>query len=350
MSFVAKGVAREPLASSQLPLLSAAQIPDLSSQYVDRDLGNIGGLGLRNRFINGAMNVSQRGSSWTASGVFYTLDRWFVYPTGAAVPVSSIEATALTQLDTFPSYGQFRKWLQVLGAAGNTGVSIGQRIENIMIRDLAGKPVMISALVYSPNVRAIQASAITPNAVNGFAGAKTTRHQLSISLVTGWQLVKFPITALHAEAINGLEIVFDFGGLTDPGAAIGFTGAQLVEGSMATMFEHRLVPLEEWLCYRHFQRLVNPKMVGTQFSSTTIARMGMQLAVPMRKDPAVAHVGGSWSILIGNGSYTPGAISGTYHQPQSIEMDVALSTASTFPNGMCAISYGNPIFDLSAEL
>jgi hypothetical protein len=202
--------------------------------------------GLRNRVINGGMGVWQRGTSGTLfdSVLAYSADRMFAYVTGANV--SFLQGGAVAQAGV-------ASHLIVLGAAGSTGVAIGQRIENLNTADLDGKQITFSAWVYTPDSRAPIFSAKTPNGVNDYSAATPIAADTVYSPNTsGWRKIYFIVNSAPASIANGLSIEMQFGAAA-AGINIACTALQLEVGSVATSFEHRPYGLELALCQRYYE-------------------------------------------------------------------------------------------------
>jgi hypothetical protein len=96
--------------------------------------------GFKNRLINGAMQIAQRGTSGTSGAAVPTIaptypsvDRWYAYATGATVTVAQVAGS-----------GANKNNLQVTGAASVTAVGVGQRIEQLNSYDLAGSTCTLS--------------------------------------------------------------------------------------------------------------------------------------------------------------------------------------------------------------
>ena len=95
--------------------------------------------GFKNRIINGQMQIAQRATSATitagstiAAG-YSTVDRFYVYCTGANVTAAQVAGTNAT-----------KNRLQITGAASVTAVGIGQRIEQLNSYDMAGSTATLS--------------------------------------------------------------------------------------------------------------------------------------------------------------------------------------------------------------
>jgi hypothetical protein len=121
--------------------------------------------GLRNRIINGGMAVDQRNSGASVSsgtGVLtYALDRWIVAANTTAVAA---------QRGGVP--GAY--YLAVSGAAGNTAVSIRQRIEAANIADLSSKVVTLSFNCNSSSLTSIAINVSCASALNNFSTITNT--------------------------------------------------------------------------------------------------------------------------------------------------------------------------------
>ena len=98
---------------------------------------------LKNRIINGSMVVDQRNAgaskSYSASTITYAVDRFFLYPTGAAVTGQQVAGT-----NTGTGYA-----FRITGATGNTACNFSQRIENLNTLDLNSTSVTISFKAYA---------------------------------------------------------------------------------------------------------------------------------------------------------------------------------------------------------
>jgi hypothetical protein len=316
------------------------------SEFIETDGSNFGPITFRNRIINGDMEVHQRGTAFTASGVTYTADRFYVAPTGANVTARIDSSAAGVNI---VGYGKFRKWLNVVGAAGNTGVTIGQRIEDIHVFDLAGKAVTISAAVYvTAAIPYVSVAVWTADTPNSMSGAKTTRHTSTPSLVPGWNLVTVTIPALHADCINGLEVDFNFPAHTSGDVAI--TGVQLVEGKARPVFERRPVTLETTLCQRYFYASPIGHLTLGQAFTATLAGGLFRLPVPMRAVPTL----GAASLNVTSAGGGAIAVTGIARSTASVDcVQINLTVAAGLVGGdavYVTVTNVGSYFHLTAEL
>lgn len=203
-----------------------------------------GPLSHRNRFINGCMRVSQRGSVTASSGVvtYAAADRWYVWSNGASVTTSNTNGSPISPAS-----------LTAAGAAGNATLIMGQRIESTNISDLAGKVVTVSGWVYTPTTTPPSIMMYYPNSKDNYTGntgiMSVTPLLPSINAST-WTYFSFT-TTLPSQVSAGLQVEFNFGAVTSGSAAI--SGMQLEAGAIATPFEMRPYTYELSACQRYYE-------------------------------------------------------------------------------------------------
>jgi hypothetical protein len=194
----------------------------------------------RNRFINGNMQVHQRGNGTATAGTFtYATDRWYVYCVG--------EGCSYSQVDTPTG-----KALEVIPDSGTTNQIIAQKIENVNCLELGGKTVTISGKVYIDDVTGVtfNTNIYSASSTNASYGSKV---DFSSDLISGEYAYFSEQVTLPADAVNGVEVDFSF--LNAGGRTIHVTDLQFEEGTVATPFEHRPYGLELSLCQRYCQKL-----------------------------------------------------------------------------------------------
>ena len=198
--------------------------------------------GFKNRIINGAMGISQRGTSFsTPANTAYTLDRWFISWSGAA-PASVAQVAGPAG---------FRNALQITGAASNAFMFLVQRIESLNCSDLSGQTVTLQANIATSASQTVYWQLAHPNSQDNYSAATT------IAFGT-WSTTSTPttftatVTGLPANVTNGLQL------LISPNNLAGFTsgtftitGVQLEKGSTATSFDYRPYGTELALCQRY---------------------------------------------------------------------------------------------------
>ena len=200
--------------------------------------------GFKNRIINGAMGISQRGTSFSlsTSSLNYTLDRWLGVPTGASVTVSQVNGI-----------GGYQNALQITGAASNTQVYISQRIESNNIADLAGTTVTLSAVMQASTNQTVLWQAYYPTTKDNYTSS-TLITQGTFSVTTSSQTFSTQIS-LPSNVINGLWIIiFPNNGGAFTSGTLTITGVQLEKGSTATSFDYRPYGTELALCQRYYEK------------------------------------------------------------------------------------------------
>lgn len=238
------------------------------------------GLGLNNRLINGAMRVSQRGTSFSANG--YTLDRWSInFGSGG---VGSIVHNPLVA-DELP---RSLLWTQT---TGGTGAYLAQAVEDV--RSLAGRRVCVSfsAAVLSGT------TTLTPRLVQVFGTGGSPSSQVvttgtAITLTGGrvFQFLTLPSVAGKTLGSNGddclrLELIASSGATFN----ISITDVQVEEVSASaqgpTPFERIPIGLDIGLCQRYSQRLPTPVVVAYGPGSPAIMQSSLYLPTKMRRAP-----------------------------------------------------------------
>jgi hypothetical protein len=295
---------------------NARELAELATAYAG------GNYGMRNKIINGAMQIDQRnaGASVTPSTLFntYTLDRWnaeysvgskfsvqqtTTAPAGFAnsLKITSTDATSLGSLDYYV---------------------LDQFIEGYNIADLAwgtasAKSITLSFQVYS-SLTGTFGGSITNSAAN-----RSYPFTYTISSANTWTSISVTIagdtsgTWLTTTGI-GMRVHFGLGvgttysgtagawagsyyfsatGATSVvgtnGATFYITGVQLEAGSVATPFERRPFGTELALCQRYFEDM---KSVYIWTSATNYP--GYYFKVSKRAIPTIAGGGSGFSAPI----------------------------------------------------
>ena len=255
---------------------------------------------LRNRIINGAMQISQRGTSFStpASGA-YTIDRWFIGWVGAA-------PATVAQVSNSAGY---RNALQATGAASNTVLSINQRIESYNCSDLSGATVTFQANITVSTPQTVSWSLSYPTAQDNYTSSTTISTGTWSATATATTFTA-TVTSLPAGAVNGLQLAFypNNGGAFTSGT-ITITGVQLEVGSNATPFERRQYGTELMLCQRYYQQItgaagtVGYSPVGTGVViGATQGFLQIPFAATMRQAPSYSYTG---SLTLNTGLASP---------------------------------------------
>jgi hypothetical protein len=253
--------------------------------------------GFKNRIINGQMQIAQRATSATitagstiAAG-YSTVDRFYVYCTGANVTAAQVAGANAT-----------KNRLRITGAASVTAVGIGQRIEALNSYDLAGSTATLSAdLAISATLTTVTwtASYATTTADTFGTLASPTVTQIATGTFTVTSTVTNFSTniSIPAAATTGIQIVFTVGALT---AGLTWTvgNVQLEKGSTATSFDYRPYGTELMLCQRYYYRItagVTDAIMSDSgyVVSTTSARFIIRYPITMRIAPTALEQTGT---------------------------------------------------------
>ena len=234
----------------------------------------------KNRFINGAMQVAQRGTSGTSGAAVPTtaptypsVDRWYAYATGATVTVAQVAGT-----------GAIKNNLQVSGAASVTAVGVGQRIEQLNCYDLAGSTCTLSVNMSNSLLTTVTWTASYATSANTWS-AKTQIATGTFTVTSSLANYSAQIV-VPAAATTGIEILFTVGAQTSGTWVIG--NAQLEESSVATTFDYRPYTTELALCQRYYYRttITTSSTFGVGLANTTVAAYGFcPFPVTMRISP-----------------------------------------------------------------
>jgi hypothetical protein len=251
--------------------------------------------GFRNRIINGQMQITQRATSATitagstiAAG-YSTVDRFYVYCTGANVTAAQV-----------PGSGATKNRLQITGAASVTAVGIGQRIEQLNIYDMAGSTATLSLDISNSLLTTVTWTAYYANTADTFGTlASPTRTQIATGTFTVTSTLTNYSTqiSIPAAATTGIEVVLTVGAQTSGTWVVG--NIQLEESSIATSFDYRPYGTELNLCQRYYQQPIQNLSSGisqggilTFFAiNANEAVLNNALPVPMRATPIVTIYG-----------------------------------------------------------
>jgi hypothetical protein len=297
-------------------------------------------LGMRNRIINGAMVVDQRfGGALTAipagAALAYRIDRWYVFCTGAEVTGQQIAVSG-------PSRYRFT------GAASNTGVGFGQRIEAQNSRDMAGSTATLSVKLSSSSLTSVGWAAYYANTTNSFGTLASPNRTLIASgtfTINATEATYSASMSVPSAATTGIEIVFTGGALLGSQTLV-IGDVQLERGSVASPFEFRPFGTELSLCQRYYLHSSEYCFSGYAPSANSYFQQTFTLPVPMRVLPTIGL----------------GLFSGSTNVSSPGAAGLRMSVSSLFgPIGCYAAVFGwtapnagytayNLYFDASAEL
>ena len=283
--------------------------------------------GMKNRIINGGMDISQRGTSFVSPSVnTYNLDRW-------KVQMVTSGTVTVTKNSDVPSNNEFQNSLRVATTAIDTSIAAGdvfqldQYIEGYNIRDLIGRTFTLSFWVRSTK------TGVHCVAFQNYVGDRSYISEYNVTVSNTWQYKTVTVTGgLTAVGtwnyINGVGLAVRFalmagtnwqsttGSWLNSSATatstqvncldsisniFAVTGVQLELGSQATEFEHRPIGAELALCQRYFDKsfpvsTAPAQNFGRQGALETLAvrtagltglSSYVRFSVPMRATPSL---------------------------------------------------------------
>jgi hypothetical protein len=217
------------------------------------DLGNVysdGALSNRNLIINGAMQVAQRGTSFTDN--VFTLDRWKFNEFAAGT-------RTITQSTDVP-VGFSNSLKYVNDATPATSYFFVTKVERKDFERLSGQTLTCSFYVTASVAINNARWALDVNGDNTTSDESSTG---TYNITTSWQRVTFNVTlgdfSTYTFTDSGFLSVLpltssDTFPTIPANTSIWFTGIQLEVGDTATPFEHRSFAQELALCQRYYER------------------------------------------------------------------------------------------------
>jgi hypothetical protein len=310
--------------------------------------------GRRNLIINGAMQVAQRGTSFsgiTTSG-YKTCDRWrWVHS----------ESTGLTMSQDTSAPSGFGSSCKILVTTADTALATGahsrieQHIEGQNVQALKFGTSSAESITVSFWVKSNKTGSWSVGFYGDDTGTNSSQ-AYSINSADTWEYKTVTFIGNTVDSIDndngtGLRLWFSvFAGSernngtantwdTDvSNRAVGqevnlfdavnnywqITGVQLEVGSVATPFEHRSYGEELALCQRYFQVLGHPtatQRICTSFGWTTgMAMVSFLFPYEMRAAPSVSATDGTKGLLEAGASYFTTSIAGNALAPKGASL------------------------------
>ena len=283
----------------------ARELAELGAVYDSGALSN------RNLFINGAMQVFQRGTSFSGTNA-YNADRWLVDDNQDGGGQSTDAPDGFTySLKINPTSGQNAALRQAieLPAAGEGGVfRSGQKftLSFYLKSDNAGEAINIFA------ASGTSVTATTTSQVNDTSTGLTT--------TTSWARYTYTFTSNNVGGSDTCYNIVPY--VTTPSGAVYWTGFQLELGTEATPFEQRSVGDELIRCQRYFQKWLADTASDSVCTGSMISDTGFIgeyfFSNTMRATPSLSQ-SGTYQVRIKSNDRATGSISinrGTTDQVQ----------------------------------
>jgi hypothetical protein len=264
----------------------------LTAADVNTYLVNTTGTG--NAIINGAFDIWQRGTTFTATS-FYSADRWFAERdgTGSTATISQQSFSPGTAPQAGYEGSFFARYDQTAAGSGATFSNFEQKIEDV--RTFAGQTITVSFWAKADSARVLRGVSVAQSfGSGGSASVFTTSPDITLS--TNWtrysETINVPsISGKTIGASSVLRIIFRLPLNTTQ--TIDIWGVQVEAGPVATPFKRNANSLQGELaaCQRYYYRAANASStfgtVATGLSvSTTQAACFTTFPVQMRIKPA----------------------------------------------------------------
>ena len=319
-----------------------SELAELSRVYDSSALSN------RNLIINGAMQVAQRGTSFTGSGE-YTLDRFYQLESGA---------TATTTQETFALGSElegFTKYLKQAVTTGNDYCGIIHKVEDV--KSLPQGKATLSFYAKGTNPAGGSFQVVVLRMHDG-STVHDTILDTTVTLTSSWQRFTktFDVGSLAGmttPTANSLIYIAIRQSQSDSGTAaweLNLTGMQLELGTEATPFEHRSFGQELALCYRYFYKVEKSGyIIGRGNGTTAITDLRIPCPVALRAQPSFDATGTSYAMDAD--SYVSASNVGFAHQNTSgASVNGQITGLSSMTdNRICAVSLAAG-YSLDAEL
>jgi hypothetical protein len=263
------------------------------------------GVGRRNLIINGAMNVSQRGTTFDKNSFtgakYFSLDRFHIQ---SSIP--SCDHTTTQTTDAPEGFSHSLKYTQdtaasTYPAAGAQYHRLRHHLEGQDCKQLQNKPCVLSFWVKSSIVGKFDVTIFAPNSSSNhmvlpynihsantwekkelsFIGpAVITAGAVTLSLDLQWQLARsgtqYQTSATNVWGTTKLSSADSTDAIIKTaGATWQLTGIQLELGKVATPFEHRSYGEELALCQRYFERLEDLASTDSNGAASTETLIGI---------------------------------------------------------------------------
>jgi hypothetical protein len=263
---------------------------------------------LRNKIINGTMDISQRGTSFSSpTNQSYTLDRWKFWGDGSGGTLTITQAS-LSPAELVP-FSYAIRLNQSVGATARSYFRINQYIEGL--EQFSGQTITVS--FYAKCASGTVASTLRCDRYFGTGGSPSAADNMSYSsggsptITTTW--TRYTATAT-VSSTSGKT----YGTNNDSSLLVGvdlpisgtfdvyITGFQVEFGTVATPFEKRLFGQELALCQRYYNQY-GAGLTGF-FNGSTNMEVPIVFFVTMRTTPTVSLVQSSITVSNKNNGTT----------------------------------------------
>jgi hypothetical protein len=319
--------------------------------------------GFKNRIINGAMGIWQRGTTASLSNSFsyLTADRW-------ETDMGSTAAATVSQSTSVPTATtQYSLKIQRTAASTSTGnIVAAQALETANSYDLAGLSITLSFWAkcganYSATSSILGSfvffgtgtdQSMSNMRSNAWTGQTNASQNNTVS--TTWTRFLQTVSCPAGTTQVGMQFLFTPTGTAGADDSIFITGVQLEKGSTATSFDYRPYGTELALCQRYFWNytgFTNGAWANGQCNSTTNARLFVKHPVPMRASPTLSYTGTPYVTNAITSAANITAFSTNYNGSISLQFDATVAAGLVAGNAtVAALTNSTDVISITAEL
>jgi hypothetical protein len=297
---------------------------------------------MRNRIINGAMQIWQRGTTGTSG--YTSVDRW-----------QGGSTATFNQSSDVPSGFKYSLSFSIASAAYVTAI---QNIESVNCYDLVGQSCTVSFWAKnSSGTSNLAVELLYATASDNFAGVTSIAlNTVSASPSSSWTYYTSTFTSLPANTANGLQVRISRQNGASASTTL-ITGVQLEAGSVATPFEREIYSTTLAKCQRYYYLVatsgVNSPYINGHCWQPDAFYGVIQHPVLMRATPTFAATNTTNMVVYsGGGTYNSTAINAGQISNFCAEI-IVLTSGMTTGRGAwlrAAASGSVPALSYSAEL
>jgi hypothetical protein len=253
-----------------------------------------------NPVLNSAMQIWQRGTSFTIGAGAYTADRWKCSTGGPTLTITRQTTSDTTNL---PNIQYAVRVQRNSGQTSTTSFNFAQSFESVNSIPFAGKSITFSFYARKGANYSATSSALSANLYSGtgtdqswidvaYTGQATVAGGTA-TLTTTWQ--RFTFTGTVASTATELAIVYQASGTGTAGANDWYevTGVQIDVGSVALPFRTYAGTIQEELaaCQRYLPAVNYSSLNGPISMGYSYVANGAQVVIPFQVPARVAPTG-----------------------------------------------------------
>jgi hypothetical protein len=314
--------------------------------------------GFRNKIINGDFSIWQRGGTggYTPnSNAMEGADRWITWWNGTGGTRSVSRSTFALGQTAVPDNPKHHMTINtsVIGS-GQSVTDFWQKVENV--NTFAGQTATLSFWFKSTSA----ATQAWPFIVQNFGtgGSPSTAVDtffttVSVSSANTWTRYSATITlpSISGKTLgtSGDHIMIGIRFLTSVACTIDLSSVQLEQGSVATPFEQRPIGTELDLCFRYYQRMIDPAGVGVYTTLGIASRVLIPLYTKMRAQPT-STMSGTMHFWNGITTNTATAFSAVFNSVSQGQIDFNSGVGTSGQANTLYTTGGSQYIDFNAEL